>query len=133
MKTNNQSARALTSMFFFHYRAKSIYLKKKLILKIIIFQQTIGNLDLMIIFDILCVIVSLMWPFGLCYAATMTTTSSLQMAEIIYNANWYNFPHELRKYLPLMIARSQLEISFYGFGIVVCNLKNFVKVSCHNI
>lgn len=82
----------------------------------------------MILYDILCLMVSLLWPFGLCFAATMATTASSDITKVIYNTEWYNFPHELRKYLPLMMARSQLQISFIGFGIVGCNLPNFVKV-----
>lgn len=90
--------------------------------------QTIGNLDILIMYDMMCLFVSLMWPFGLCYASTLVSTASLQISQNIYNMMWYNFPKELRQCLPLMIIRSQHEILFNGFDIVACTLANFLKV-----
>lgn len=94
----------------------------------IFFFQTIGNLDLLIFYDILCLIVSLLWPSGICIAATMATTASLSTAEVIYESDWYTFPMQLRKHLPFMMSRSQLEISFNGYGIIGCDLTKLVKV-----
>lgn len=93
------------------------------------FLQATDDLYFMILYNMLCVSSSLTWPFGLCNAATKMTTSCAEMAETIYNTEWYNFPNELQKYLPLVMARSQQELEFKGFGVVMCDLNKFLRVS----
>lgn len=83
----------------------------------------------MIAYDTLCMLCSFMWPFGLCYAATMLNTASSSTTDILYGSNWYEFPQQLRSYVPMMLARSQTKIIFTGFGIVGCNLNKFLKVN----
>lgn len=51
------------------------------------------------------------------------------IGDAAYDSNWYDFPLELRKYIFLMIVRSQKPIDFTGFGIIHCSLENFGKVS----
>lgn len=91
-------------------------------------EQTIENMDIMIIYDFLCVIVSLAWPFGLCYGATLASDAGFSTGYMVYQSDWYNFSNDLIKYMQLIIAKSQREITFNGFKLVGCNMQKFVLV-----
>lgn len=58
----------------------------------------------------------------------MTTERIASISEVSYSAIWYDYPPILKKYLILMIARSQEDIFFSGFGFVYCTLEILLKV-----
>lgn len=82
----------------------------------------------MLAFNVICAACSLCWPYVYCHFATMTTERIASISDVTYSANWYDYPPILKKYLILMIARSQEEIFFSGFGFVYCTLEILLKV-----
>lgn len=81
------------------------------------------------IFLLLCISSFLIWPFLFCYFANLTIEHIGRIDETSYNSNWYEFPNEIKKYLILIIARSQKPIHFNGLGMFHCTLEAFGKVS----
>lgn len=85
---------------------------------------------MLILYDILCVILSLFWPFIMCYSATRATYAMSHIADVVYNdLNWPDLPLDIRGYIKLIMARSQGTLYFTGFAIVRCTLETFLKVS----
>lgn len=80
------------------------------------------------IYSVICIVASLMWPLLFCYYADLTTNRMAAIGNDIYCLNWYDYPFEVRKYLILMIAYSQERIYFNGFNFVSCTLVTFSKV-----
>lgn len=96
-------------------------------------MQTVSNFNLLILYDILCVIVSLTWPFIMCYSATQATYAMSHIADVVYNdSNWPDLPLDVRGYITLLMARSQVTLYFTGFTIVRCTLETFMRVSIAN-
>lgn len=69
------------------------------------------------------------WPFIMCYFANMATTRIADIGTTAYDSNWFDCSPELRKYIVLIIARSQESINFTGLGLIYCNMEVFGKVS----
>lgn len=85
-----------------------------------------------IIFDFLCIIGGIIWPYLFCYFATRTTKRVLSIGDSVYDMNWYEFPVTLQKYITLIIARSQKEVHFTGFTMVRCTLAVFGQVRSYH-
>lgn len=78
--------------------------------------------------SILTIFCALLWPFLLCHYGTFATERIRSLNRTVYNANWVDYPIDLRKHIILIIAQSQSDITFNGFGILSCNLEIFGKV-----
>lgn len=81
-----------------------------------------------LIFDCLCIIGSLIWPYLFCYFATLTTNRIVAIGNAVYDSNWYNYKPMLQKCLILIISRTQKEVHFTGFTMVRCTLAVFGQV-----
>lgn len=81
-----------------------------------------------IIFDFLCIIGGLVWPYLFCYFATRTTNRVMTIGNSVYDLDWYEYPANLQKYIILIIARSQKDAHFSGFSMVHCTLVAFGQV-----
>lgn len=96
------------------------------------YPQSTSNMSLYmcgyLIFDCLCIIGSLIWPYLFCYFATLTTNRIVAIGNAIYDSNWYNYKPQLQKCLILIISRSQKEVHFAGFLMVRCTLAVFGQV-----
>lgn len=94
--------------------------------------QSASNLSLYmagyIIFDFLCIIGGLTWPYLFCYFATRTTNRVLTIGNSVYDLDWYEYSADLQKYIILIIARSQKNVHFSGFSVVGCTLVVFGQV-----
>lgn len=67
--------------------------------------------------------------FLYCFFGKLASESFEQMADCLYECNWYGLPVGLQKYFILMIGNAQRPLYYHGFGIAVLNLKTFSKVS----
>ena len=47
------------------------------------------------------------------------------MANCLYESNWQRLPIELQKYFIIMIANTQKQINYRGFGTAVLELETF--------
>lgn len=81
-----------------------------------------------IVFSLVAVSCSLIWPFLLCHFGTFSTERIRSIDLTVYNANWLNYPPELRKYIIPIIAQSRSKINFNGFNLMSCSLEAFAKV-----
>lgn len=72
---------------------------------------------------------SLFWPFVVCHIAKFTIDRISNIRYTVYASNWYELPAKHRKYLVLIIVRSQVLIRLTGFNLIDCDLKTFGKVS----
>lgn len=70
----------------------------------------------------------LVLPFILCNYGTFITERILSNDFAAYNAKWFNYPLDLRKFIILIVAQSQAKINISGFGLIRCNLETFAKV-----
>lgn len=52
-----------------------------------------------------------------------------EMANVVYNSDWYCQPAQLQQLLVLIIARAQHPNVFMGLKIVNCSLESFTKVN----
>lgn len=68
------------------------------------------------------------WPSIYCGLATHVTGRISSIGDSTYNSNWYDYPPELRKFVNLIITRSQEPVYFTGFNLIGCTLEIFGKV-----
>lgn len=58
----------------------------------------------------------------------MTTECYLEMADRLYEFNWYELSIDLKKYFILMMGNMQIPLYYHGSGMIVINLKTFQEV-----
>lgn len=78
---------------------------------------------------VIAVGMNLFFSFLLCYTATASSDVVGTIGTIFYGGNWPEYPLIYRKYLLLMILRSQRPVEFTGLKVVRCNLQTFTDVS----
>lgn len=66
-----------------------------------------------------------------CTVGVYTTENFARYGHISYESLWYEFPPNLKKYLPMIIANAQQPRIFRGLGIIDLNLMTFTKVDIH--
>lgn len=79
-------------------------------------------------FPIVVLVSGLLWPFFLCHFGSFTTERIRSIDETVYNANWFDYPADVRKYIILVMVRTRSNINFSGFNMISCNLEVFGKV-----
>lgn len=47
----------------------------------------------------------------------------------IYNAEWYGYPLELQKVVPLIIQKARRPVIINGFKLFSCTLENYTRVN----
>lgn len=67
--------------------------------------------------------------FVYCYFGKVATESYQQMADCLYECNWWELPVNLQKYTLLMNMNMQRLLYYHGFEVAVLNLETFSKVS----
>lgn len=64
-----------------------------------------------------------------CNYATNVTGKLSTVTDIVFDANWYEFPVVEQKLIPLVIHRTQKQIRLTGYNIITCSRETFVTVS----
>lgn len=77
----------------------------------------------------LYVVTSSVWPYLFCFCANYVVDKINTLGNKVYSSNWYDYPHEWQKYIPVIVARSQQTVEFTGFNFIPCSLVTFGKVS----
>lgn len=75
-----------------------------------------------------CTVVALLWPWLMCYYATIATDRIESLGHNAYDSNWYDYPAKLRKHIVLIIVRSQEQVIFTGLNLMGCTLEVFGMV-----
>lgn len=71
-----------------------------------------------------------MFNFFLGYFADKFTSASLNVTNIVYAMNWFEFPVKEQKLILIMIQRAQIQFHFKGNDTIVCSTHKFVQVCC---
>lgn len=118
--------RCITKLF----KIINIFYSLQKIIFCFVFMKSVTNFEpSTILFDVSCALCATIWPAFICYFASHVTYRILTIDDMVYNSNWPVYPLELRKYVILIIARSQQPAYFNGLGIIRCTLEIFGKVS----
>lgn len=56
-------------------------------------------------------------------------TISMNLTDVIYQMKWYQHPGSVRRFLVIMMIRSQQPFYLSAYGIMKLNLENFLRVS----
>lgn len=86
----------------------------------------------LIAFHTVCTACGLFWPCIYCHFSTKTIDRIASIGNVAYGADWYDYPPEIKKFLILVIARSQEEMNFSGFGFVHCTMEVLLKVKAQS-
>lgn len=76
-------------------------------------------------YELLCSVIP---TFIYCFLSSEVTFSLLVIGDIYFECPWYHLHLNQQKLFILMIARSQRNFCFGGFGIVHCSLDTFLSV-----
>lgn len=63
------------------------------------------------------------------YFSDKVSFASLNVANIVYDMNWFKFSVEEQKLILIMIQRAQTQFHFRGNDSIVCSLHTFLKVT----
>lgn len=66
--------------------------------------------------------------FIYCFFGKLATESFNQMANSLFQSDWFNLPIELQKYYIIIIGNAQQSLFYHGFKIVFLDLETFTKV-----
>lgn len=75
----------------------------------------------------------LLWSFGLVWifcnlCEKLSTAFDEEIYDVIDQLDWYLYPPEMAKILPIIIVNAQRRIVVECFGKIYCNLETFKKV-----
>lgn len=68
------------------------------------------------------------WIFMFCYFGEVVKDQCESVGDRVYQCQWYLFPIEVRKKLPLMLAITQSPLHMQGLFNIQCTLNLFTKV-----
>lgn len=63
-----------------------------------------------------------------CFFGHLATDCYLNMADCLYDSEWYKKPLKLQKYYLLTIQNAQKPCFYHGFGMATLNLNTYGKV-----
>lgn len=63
------------------------------------------------------------------YLGQMLHTSLDDLSDAIYQSEWYRYPRNIQKFVLIIILRAQQPLHISAFGIMQCNLANYLGVS----
>lgn len=53
----------------------------------------------------------------------------MDLNGMIYNSHWYRYPRSVQRFVFILMMRAQQPFHLSAYGIMECNLRNFVGVS----
>lgn len=67
--------------------------------------------------------------FFLFFFGEILHTNLIDLGQMVYQSEWYRYPLCTQRFVLIMIMRAQHSFHVSAYGIVRCNLENFVGVS----
>lgn len=96
------------------------------------FQNT-GNDS---IYDLRIPILTTIFPLSLLfiffYLGQNIHSNSMDLSNMVYQTDWHRYPRSVRRFVLLMILRSQKPFYLSAYGIMTLNYENYVTVSESN-
>lgn len=117
------------SMLSCSFSQPVFFLNFKTFQKFQLFQLFVTNLNLTVFVFVIRVLFGMSTLFTFCYFGKLSTTSFENMADCMYENNWYEWSIESQKHIVIMIMNAQRSIYYHGFGVALLNLETFTKVS----
>lgn len=93
-----------------------------------LFVDHAERIDTALVVTLLCVTMYLVICYAYCDVSEQITAKSLEIRSIVYASLWYEAPPKQREAMALMILRSQKDFRLKGFGLINCDLSNFLMV-----
>lgn len=78
---------------------------------------------------ILSICLSLQAIFNLFYFGQNVHSGLMDLSDMIYQSEWYRYPCSVQRFVLLMMKRAQKPFYLSAYGVMRCNLENFVRVS----
>lgn len=75
----------------------------------------------------------LVWLLVYCFYGNLITSKCLQVADFVYESQFYNYPHDLKIFTLLMMQRSQRPFYITGYKITMCSLESYSRVRWNGI
>lgn len=75
----------------------------------------------------ICTICPLMLLAVFFYLGQQIDSDSTDLTNVIYSSKWNQYPHSVRRFVLLMVIRSQKPFNLKVYNIVTLNLGNFVE------
>lgn len=63
------------------------------------------------------------------YLGQRIHSNMMDLSDTIYQTEWYQYPRSVRRFVLLMMMRSQRPFHLTANGLIRMNLENFVRVS----
>lgn len=67
--------------------------------------------------------------FVLCDCGQHVTKKFIEVDNTIYQSDWYAFPDDVQRMLPIVMMGAQESVIIQGFGNLTCTREAFKKVS----
>lgn len=93
----------------------------------LLFSQLLHDL-VNLSFQLIYMACSMFWPFLHCYYASSITEQIGETALTAYASNWFDLHTNLRKFVVLMMIRSQQTLNFTGLDIIYCTMETLGQV-----
>lgn len=94
--------------------------------------QELKKVGIKLFFCIGCISIGLLWPFILCNSAASATIEVANIGNSACYSKYYEYPLKMRKYLILIMVRSQSPVYFTGLKLIRCTLEVFMKVRLYD-
>lgn len=78
-------------------------------------------------------LVLMLLAFIYCYYGSRVTAKPIHFAKAVYEIPWYLLPMRRQNDIKMMIQYGKYEISYSGYGIIICSLETFRQVSQNEI
>lgn len=105
------------------FNTKNLY--TFMVLNTMVGQTQLENL----IYLVVCITCSLVFLLIHCFYANFVTQYLDSVSDKMNESNWHMYPVNLQKYLLVILARTQWELNFTGFGFFRCSVEIFGKVN----
>lgn len=70
--------------------------------------------------------------FLFCEFGNMVTIEFEDLNEIIGQLNWYSYPNDVQRMMPIIMIVAQESVIIHGYGNIACVRESFVKVGLIN-
>lgn len=66
-----------------------------------------------------------------CHFGQLMTDQFVKLDETICTCDWYLFPNDVKRILPIVLMASQQSVTLQGYGNIACIRENFRRVTLY--
>lgn len=94
-----------------------------------VIEESLNNFDIFTFISYEIIIFEIVICCAVCYIASMFAIKSQQIADIIYNHEWYELSMKHQKMIIVIVRQGQMPYMLNGLGLFDCSLETFAVVS----